>query len=62
MHEHCEHDLKHCGKCDVAYCATCSKEWGANSTYTPIDSVITTSDSPSGYTYTSLACSHGGDG
>ncbi len=28
-HDHCEHDLAHCGKCDLAYCVKCSKEWGA---------------------------------
>lgn len=28
-HEHtvCAHDLKHCDRCDVAYCGTCSAEW-----------------------------------
>lgn len=29
MHEHndCEHELKYCKKCDVAYCEKCGKEW-----------------------------------
>ena len=31
-HDHCEHDLAHCGKCDLAYCTKCSKEWGAECT------------------------------
>ena len=40
-HEHktCQHELKHCSKCDIVYCEGCSKEWTlfANScwTYTP---------------------------
>jgi hypothetical protein len=25
----CEHVLKHCAKCDVAYCEKCNKEWPA---------------------------------
>ena len=28
-HDHCEHEVKLCGKCDVVYCAKCDKEWGA---------------------------------
>lgn len=28
-HDHCEHEVAHCGKCDLAYCTKCSKEWGA---------------------------------
>ena len=55
MHEHCEHDLKHCGKCDVAYCATCSKEWG--SAYTPIASTITDMGNTSNPLYVT-SCSH----
>lgn len=31
-HNHCEHNLEMCGKCDVAYCTKCSKEWGAECT------------------------------
>jgi len=33
MHEHneCEHNLKHCAKCDVVYCTKCKKEWGGHS-------------------------------
>ena len=31
MHEHayigCEHALKHCKHCDVAYCEKCKREW-----------------------------------
>ena len=29
MHEHteCEHKLKYCRKCDVAYCEKCGKQW-----------------------------------
>lgn len=26
-HNHCEHDVKYCAKCDRPYCAKCSKEW-----------------------------------
>lgn len=28
MHEHCEHELKHCEKCNVVYCEKCGEEWG----------------------------------
>ena len=37
MHEHndCKHDLKHCAKCNVAYCAKCGKEWGERQHYYP---------------------------
>lgn len=31
-HDHCEHEMAHCGKCDLAYCSKCSKEWGAECT------------------------------
>ena len=29
MHEHveCEHELKYCRKCDIAYCEKCGKQW-----------------------------------
>jgi hypothetical protein len=32
MHDHpvpetCEHELKHCKKCDVVYCEKCKGEW-----------------------------------
>lgn len=35
MHEHneCEHDLKHCRKCDVIYCVKCKREWGGHNHY-----------------------------
>ncbi len=66
-HDHCEHDLEHCGKCDVAYCAKCSKEWGATCqlrhasdwwTYTlPVGT--TTTDIP--YITTSGTCDVSGD-
>lgn len=26
--DHCEHDLKYCGHCDIVYCTKCKKEWG----------------------------------
>jgi hypothetical protein len=29
-HDHCEHDLKYCEKCDVVYCLKCDKEWGGH--------------------------------
>jgi len=28
-HNHCDHDVKYCKKCDVPYCAKCGKEWKA---------------------------------
>lgn len=36
MHEHvhCNHILMYCGRCDVAYCTMCHKEWGARLPYT----------------------------
>lgn len=29
MHEHksCDHDVKYCAHCDVAYCEKCNTEW-----------------------------------
>ena len=30
-HNHCDHQLKYCDKCDVAYCATCNLEWKQSS-------------------------------
>lgn len=30
MHDHskcCDHDLKYCPVCDVAYCTKCGREW-----------------------------------
>lgn len=32
-HDHCEHDLKYCSKCDVVYCLKCDKEWGGHQHY-----------------------------
>ena len=29
-HNHCDHNLKHCGHCDVVYCTKCGREWGHN--------------------------------
>ena len=29
-HDHCEHELKYCGKCDVVWCAKCDREWGGH--------------------------------
>ena len=26
-HDHCEHEVKYCDKCDTAYCGKCNKEW-----------------------------------
>lgn len=31
-HQTCDHKMKHCAHCDVAYCEKCGKEWG-NKTY-----------------------------
>lgn len=30
MHDHndCEHEMKYCKVCDVAYCKKCKREWG----------------------------------
>ena len=27
QHNHCEHMMQYCAKCDVAYCVTCNREW-----------------------------------
>jgi len=40
MHKHkiCEHEIKYCNICDVAYCEKCGKQWYANNywiSYTP---------------------------
>ncbi len=32
-HNHCEHELKYCEKCDVVYCKKCSKEWKTQTYY-----------------------------
>jgi hypothetical protein len=26
-HNHCDHDLKYCEKCDCVYCKKCEMEW-----------------------------------
>mgnify|MGYP001568647673 CR=1 FL=1 len=40
-HEHlktCEHTVKYCAVCDVAYCETCNKEWTSRTNkYPPHD-------------------------
>lgn len=33
-HDHCEHNLKHCSKCDIVYCSKCEREWGQHHTWT----------------------------
>ncbi len=64
-HDHCEHDLEHCGKCDVAYCAKCSKEWGAeckmsHSPYWYTSPTITTGGTASDFpgANTTYTCAH----
>jgi hypothetical protein len=27
MHNHCDHDPKYCGKCEMVYCTKCPKTW-----------------------------------
>jgi hypothetical protein len=27
-HNHCDHEMAYCARCDVAYCRKCSREWG----------------------------------
>ena len=34
-HDHCEHELKYCGHCDVVYCKKCGREWGVKTWYYP---------------------------
>jgi hypothetical protein len=29
-HEHCNHNLLYCDKCDVVYCTKCDREWGGH--------------------------------
>ena len=26
-HNHCEHEVRYCEKCNVCYCTKCEKEW-----------------------------------
>ena len=35
MHKHhdCDHEVKYCARCDVAYCTKCAKEWSAKSVW-----------------------------
>ena len=61
-HHDCDHEVKYCKKCDVAYCVKCGKEWIVQSiwyyppyTYTwgtsdPL-TVTTTSGSSSGHVH-----------
>ena len=37
QHEHleCEHEVKYCKKCDVAYCVKCGREWTGSKEYYP---------------------------
>ena len=28
-HDHCDHEVNVCSHCDIAYCLSCKKEWGA---------------------------------
>ena len=58
MHNHCEHDLAHCAECDTAYCTKCSKEWGANFTYTPYEIITTVADTGVTFTDPVTVCSH----
>jgi hypothetical protein len=63
-HDHCEHDLSHCGKCDLAYCTKCSREWGAKCTlaHSPwyVYPTITTSGTATDYpgANTTYTCAH----
>jgi hypothetical protein len=64
-HDHCEHDLAHCGKCDLAYCTKCSKEWGgectrAHSPYWYVYPYTTSPGTAADITFTDAAtvCSH----
>jgi hypothetical protein len=27
-HNHCDHEMAYCARCDVEYCRKCSREWG----------------------------------
>ncbi len=61
-HDHCEHDLEHCGKCDLAYCTKCSKEWGAECTlsHSPwyVSPTTTTAGTATDYPNTTYTCAH----
>jgi len=46
-HNHCEHEVKHCRQCNVAYCAKCGEEWGRGLSYvTTTPSWYSTRDMP----------------
>ena len=47
-HGTCEHTLKHCGHCDVAYCTACKREWGHHTYRWPYYPYWTTYTSPTG--------------
>ncbi len=34
-HDHCDHELKYCGTCDLVYCRECNREWGGHRHYWP---------------------------
>ncbi len=34
-HDHCDHELKYCGTCDLVYCRECKREWGGHRHYWP---------------------------
>lgn len=59
-HDHCTHvSLKYCEHCDVTYCLDCKKEWGANSTFTPYPTTITTfTDFPNTDPIYATTCAH----
>ena len=29
-HDHCDHQLRYCTRCDVVYCLKCDREWGGH--------------------------------
>jgi len=44
-HHSCEHEVKYCKKCDVAYCTKCGKEWYVQQySYYPYGTTYTTGD------------------
>lgn len=66
MHKHkvCEHEIKYCNICDVAYCEKCGKQWYSNTyyiSYTPPTTYVGTSEAPKiTYDYT-VHTAHGKD-
>ncbi len=49
MHKHkvCEHEIKYCNVCDIAYCEKCGKQWYAYTiTYTPYTTYVGTENPP----------------